>query len=76
MTLKFQAVPKLSSSAASTLLSLTSFSGTGVLEKADSPASTVVIDNENFYYFLTLEAGSNWQGSGMAMRGVVFTNAK
>jgi hypothetical protein len=76
MTLKFLSVPKQSSSAASTLVSITSFSGAGVLEKANNPASPVIIDNENNYYYLSLEAGANWQGSNMALRGVVFTNSK
>lgn len=76
MTLKFQAVPKQSISAATTLVSITSFLGSGVLEKAESPTGTITIDNENYYYFLSLDAGANWQGSDMALRGVVFSNSK
>lgn len=72
MTVQFLAVPKLNSGPASNLLSLTSFSGSGVLEKSGTPSSTIIIDNTANYYYLVLEAGSVWQGTDMALRGVMF----
>ncbi|RYU96814.1 hypothetical protein [Emticicia agri] len=34
------------------------------------------IDNSKYYYYLKLECESNWQGTDMALRGVIFAYSK
>lgn len=73
MTLDFYQVPKNLNGNGTVLLSITSTSGTGIQEKSTTPASTLIIDNENFYYYLKLYSSATWQGADMALRGVMFS---
>ncbi|MBK9936288.1 MAG: hypothetical protein IPP61_15900 [Cytophagaceae bacterium] len=77
MTVRFKKVQKLDTgSGTSTIVSVSSTPGTDVLESYNDPASPEVIDNKEFYYYLYLEAGTNWLGNDMALRGVMFYSEK
>jgi hypothetical protein len=73
MTVKLMSVPKQNAGPATTMVSLETSSGSGVLETIKSVDPAVIIDNSSNYYFLVLEAGSTWRGTNMALRGVMFS---
>ncbi|RFS13932.1 DUF1559 domain-containing protein [Emticicia sp. C21] len=73
MTLTFYSVEKQTNAVGTTVASIVSASGSGIQEKEVVFDKTLVIDNSKFYYYLKLEAGSDWQGTDLAFRGVVFT---
>jgi hypothetical protein len=77
LILNFVRIPKFDAGPSATLVSLTANTTTGTIsEKSAILESTEVIDNKNFYYYLTVEAGSTWQGSNLALRGIIFSNTK
>ena len=75
LLLKFLAIPKQSTGPASVLASISTSSASGTIQEKSVAISTI-IDNENYYYYLTLDAEATWLGSSLALRGVVFTNQK
>ena len=74
LNVSFMKIPKLNSGPAIPIISIISFQGTGVLEKIGIPNNPEVIDNEQYYYLLTLESQSQWSGPSKAIRGVMFYN--
>jgi hypothetical protein len=77
MTVRFKKVPKLDTgTGTSIIVSVSSSPGSNVLESYSDLASPEVIDNKEFYYYLYLEAGTNWLGNTMAARGVMFHSEK
>jgi hypothetical protein len=76
MTLTFYRVGKQTDAVGTTLATLTSVSGSGIQEKTTSFDKDVLVNNAKYYYYLKLEAGATWQGTDMALRGVVFTYTK
>lgn len=76
MNIRLVAVPKLANASASTLISIASTVGVGIQEIIKGPSTPLIIDNDNFYYSLILEAVSLWKGENMAIRGVVFNENK
>lgn len=73
MTLELYAVPRNLNGNGTIFVSIQSTVGTGILQSTGTPNNTLIIDNLNFYYYLKLSANANWQGSTMALRGVVFS---
>lgn len=74
MTLTFYSVGKQTDAIGTVEGTITSVAGSGIQEKSISFTSkNLVIENNKYYYYLKLEAGANWQGTDMALRGVVFT---
>ena len=76
MILEFYRIPKQLNGNGTVEISITSSSGSGVLQSAATPAGSLIIDNDNFYYYLKLSTGSAWSGSGMALRGVIISYTK
>lgn len=77
LILNFLKIPKLDPGPSATLATITANTSSGsISEKSAIPESSEIIDNKNFYYYLTVEAGSTWQGSNLALRGVIFSNTK
>lgn len=76
MTLTFYSVEKQTNAAGTVEASITSVAGSGIQEKMIGFEKNLVIDNSKYYYYLKLEAGANWQGTEMALRGVVFSYYK
>ena len=71
MTLSFLQIPKTLNGTATALMALDTVAGTNILEVTDVPKSTLIIENDKYYYYLKFEAKSTWKGSGMALRGVI-----
>lgn len=76
MTLTFYSVEKQTDAIGTVQASITSASGSGIQEKSVDFDKDTIVNNNKYYYYLKLEAGSNWQGTDMAFRGVVFTYTK
>ncbi len=77
LTLKFFVIPKQGAGPAAVLASITTNSILSTIqEKTVALSNATVIDNENFYYYLTLDADATWKGSNLALRGVIFSNQK
>jgi hypothetical protein len=76
MTLIFYSVGKQTNATGTIEASITSVAGSGIQEKEIDFKKELVIDNSQYYYYLKLEAGANWQGTDMALRGVVFSYTK
>jgi hypothetical protein len=71
MTLSLLRIPKTLNGTATALMALDTVAGTNILEVTDVPKSTIIIENDKYYYYLKFEATSTWKGSGMALRGVI-----
>jgi hypothetical protein len=76
MILTFYSVEKLTNAVGTVEGTITSIAGTGILEKTLTLDKPAAIDNSKYYYYLKLIAGSSWQGTDMAMRGVIFAYTK
>jgi hypothetical protein len=76
MTLTFYSVEKQTNADGSIEAAITSAAGSGIQEKETGFSKNLVIDNSKYYYYLKLTAGSNWQGTDLALRGVVFSYSK
>lgn len=76
MILEFYKIPKQLNGNGTVEMSVNSSSGAGVLQSSTGPASSLIIDNDNFYYYLKLSTSSAWQGSAMALRGVIISYSK
>jgi hypothetical protein len=76
MTLTFYSVEKQTDAIGTVEASITSDAGSGIQEKSTGFGKNLVVDNNKYYYYLKLMAGANWQGTDMALRGVVFTYKK
>ena len=71
--LTFYKVEKQTNAIGDVEATLTSNQGSGILETSDTLSKGLLIENNKYYYYLKVTAGVNWQGSDMALRGVVFT---
>lgn len=76
MTLTFYSLEKQTNAVGTAEASVASVSGSGIQEKTVSFEKNLIIDNSKYYYFLKLEADATWQGSDMALRGVIFSYSK
>lgn len=77
LTLEFLRIPKVNAGPAAIILTILGNSTNGTIsETTAAMPNPEVIDNENFYYYLSVKAGSTWQGSNLALRGVMFSNTK
>ncbi|MBA4852616.1 hypothetical protein [Emticicia sp. BO119] len=76
MTLTFYSVEKQTNAVGTVEASISSAMGSGIQEKQTGFDKNLVIDNSKFYYYLKLEASSNWQGTNLALRGVIFSYSK
>lgn len=75
--LNFMAIPKQAAGPATVLASIsTSSTSATIQEKTVAPSAATLIDNENYYYYLTMESADTWQGNNLAVRGVVFADQK
>jgi hypothetical protein len=74
MTVTFYSVEKQTDATGTIEGTITSVAGSGIQEKSIAfNNKNLIINNEKYYYYLKLEAGANWQGTDMALRGVIFT---
>lgn len=71
MTLSLLRIPKTLNGTATALMALDTVAGTNILEVTDVPKSTIIIENDKYYYYLKFEATSTWKGTSMALRGVI-----
>lgn len=76
MILKFYSVEKQTNAASALEATVSSTPVSGMGESTTTFSKNLVIDNSKFYYYLRLDAGVNWQGSDMALRGVIFSYTK
>ncbi len=77
LMLEFLRIPKVNAGPAAVILTiLGNFSNGIISETTVAMPNPEVIDNENFYYYLSVKAGDTWRGSNLALRGVMFSNLK
>lgn len=76
MILTFYRVEKQTDANGTVIASITSASGSGIQEKSVDFDKETIVNNSKYYYYLKLVAGTNWQGTDMAFRGVIFTYTK
>ncbi len=76
MILTFYRVEKQTDAIGTILATIESDSGSGIQEKSVGFDKDTIVNNSKYYYYLKLTAGSSWQGTDMAFRGVVFTYIK
>ncbi|WP_337044905.1 hypothetical protein [Emticicia sp. 17c] len=76
MKLNFCRAEKLTDAASTIVTTINSIPAGGMQETSVDLDKDFVIDNSKYYYYLKLEAGSNWQGTDMALRGVIFLYGK
>ncbi|GAB3510863.1 hypothetical protein [Emticicia fontis] len=77
MKLTFYSVEKQTDAVGTVQAIISSAVGAGSIQETSiNFDKDIIIDNSKYYYYLKLETVSNWQGTDMALRGVIFSYTK